>query len=159
MAFNPNQPRAKNGEWGTGDGGPHAAGVNGVGKPAVTKRAIDAILKAPGGISVTPDGKSPKDGYMVAVQGRTTILNGHELLTNDAPHVISEFARKNADLLGKPGAHIGVWKDDKSGKVYLDVANNVHGKFTALKAGKAANQIAIYDVKRGREIRTGGTGE
>lgn len=159
MAYNPNQPRAKDGKWGEGEGGPHGAGVNGVGKPALARKAIDAILKAPGGISITPDGKSPKDGFMVAVPGRTTILNGHELLSHDAPHVLSEFARKNADALAKPGAHIGVWKDSASGKVYLDVANNVHGKFAAIKAGRAGNQIAIYDVKRGKEIRTGGTGE
>lgn len=159
MSYNPDQPRAKNGEWGTGAGGPHAAGVNSVGKPALTKAAIDAIIKSPGGISITPGGKSPKDGYMVAVPGRTTILNGHELLSSDAPHVLSEFARKNADALKAPGAHIGVWKDGKSGKVYLDVANNVHGKFAAIKAGRAGNQIAIFDVKHGREIRTGGTGE
>lgn len=159
MAFNPNQPRAKNGEWGTGDGGAHAAGINSVGRVPLTKGAIAAILKAPEGISVTTNGQQPKDGYMVSVPGRTTILENQELKSTDAPHVLAEFARKNADALSKPGAHIGVWKDSATGKVYLDVSNNVRGRGAAIKAGKAANQIAIYDVKRGKEVRTGGTGQ
>lgn len=159
MAYNSDQPRASNGEWGSGGAANHQAGVNGVGRHAVTKKAVDAILKSPRGISVTPSGHIPKDGYMVAAQGRTQILNGHELMQHNAPHIIDEFARKNADLLKDPTAHIGVWKDQHSGKVYLDVAHNIHGRFSAIKEGKARNQIAIYDVKHGKEIRTGGTGE
>lgn len=159
MAYNPNQPRAANGEWGTGGGAAHQAGVAGAGRHVVTKKAIETILKNPGGISVTPSGHVPTSGYMVAAQGRTKILNGHELMQHDAAHTIDEFARHNADLLKDPSAHIGVWKDEKSGKVYLDVAHNIQGRFSAIKEGKARNQIAIYDVKNKREIRTGGSGD
>ncbi len=156
MAYNPNQPRAKNGEWGAGESGTHAAGVNGVGKAPISSKAINAILKCPDGCSVRPDGSSPKDGYMVAQSGRSQILDSLSVV--DGKHVIAEFARKNADALKDPSAHIGVWKDSASGKVYLDIANNMHSRTQAIRSGKSANQIAIYDVKRQKEIRTGGTG-
>lgn len=154
MAFNPNQPRAKNGEWDSAGGaaGSHAAGVNQVGRPAVTPKALSLIRRAPNGISVTPQGETPKGGYMVSVPG-SRIISARE----DPQHVIDEFARANAEALKTPGTYIGSWKN--AGKNYFDVSHNISDRNAAIQAGRARNQIAIFDVKRGREISTGGTGK
>lgn len=162
MAFNPNQPRAKDGKWdGAGGvgGGSHAAGVNGVGKSSVSSKVLDVIRNNPNGFSVSPKGDVPTKGYMVAVPGRSHVLSDNELHGPAAHEIIESYARKNADALREPGAHIGGWRDSASGKTYLDVSHNIPRVREAVKAGKAANQIAIYDVKRGREIQTGGTGK
>ena len=161
MAFNPNQPRAKDGKWegAGGDKGGHAAGVNNVGKPLIAPSVVDTIRNNPNGFSVRPTGEVPTKGYMVAVPGRTKILAKDALHGDAAKDIINDYARANADVLSKPSAHIGGWQDSKTGKVYLDIANNVPRVRDAVRAGKAGNQIAVWDVKRQREIRTGGTGE
>lgn len=161
MAFNPNQPRAKNGEWqgAGGDKGGHSAQVNNIGKTLVASSVVDTIRNNPNGFSVRPTGEQPTKGYMVALPGRTKIL-AKDALHGEAAHaIINDYARANADVLSKPGAHIGGWQDSKTGKVYLDIANNIGSQRAAVKEGKIANQIAIWDVKRHREIRTGGTGK
>lgn len=161
MAFNPNQPRDKNGEW-TGAGGAsgsHAAGINNVGKASVSDRVLDVIRKNPGGFSVTPKGDIPSKGYMVSMPGRSLILGDNELHGKAAQGIINDYARKNADVLKMPGAHIGGWRDNDTGKTHLDVSHNIPRVRDAVKAGKARNQIAIWDVKRSREIRTGGSGD
>lgn len=160
MAFNPNQPREKDGKWGAGGaGGGHSAGVNSVGKPVVHPSVVETIRNSPEGFSVTPSGESPTKGYMVSIPGRTKILDKGALAGHAAQGIIDDYARKNADVLGKSGAHIGGWHDKDSGKVYLDVSQNVASQREATKLGKLHNQIAIWDVKRKREIHTGGTGE
>lgn len=159
MAFNPNQPRAKNGEWSGagGDSGRHSSGTNQVGRNHVSDRVLDVIRNNPHGFSVTADGIQPTKGYMVAVPGRTKMLALNAMHSEAAHAIVNDYARANADILKTPGAHIGGWQD--KGKVYLDVSHNVTNQRAAVKAGKAGNQIAIWDVKRKREIRTGGTGK
>ncbi len=120
---------------------------------------LDVIRNNPGGFSVSPQGDVPSKGYMVSIPGRTKILSQGDLHGKAAQGIINDYARANADVLSKPGAHIGGWQDGGSGKVYLDVSHNVGNQREAVKMGKAHNQIAIWDVKRSREIKTGGTGE
>lgn len=161
MAFNPDQPRASNGKWegAGGDKGGHSAQVNNIGKTLVSPSVVDTIRNNPNGFSVRPTGEQPTKGYMVAVPGRTKIL-AKDALHGEAAHaIINDYARANADVLSKPGAHIGGWQDKETGKVYLDIANNIPRVRDAVRAGKAGNQIAVWDVKRHREIRTGGSGE
>lgn len=159
MAYNPSQSRAKDGKWDGAGGaaGSAASGTNQVGKTLVSSKVVDVILKNPHGFSVSPQGDVPTKGYMVAVPGRTRMLDVHALAGDGAHHIINDYARANKDVLSTPGAHIGGWQE--GGKVYLDVSHNVTNQRQAVKAGKAGNQIAIWDVKRQREIRTGGTGK
>lgn len=136
----------------------HQRGIGAVGQPGLSANVLGMIRKAHEGISVRPDGSQPTGGYMVSLPGHSQVLNGHELLGHNANHLLDDYARRHADALRDPRAHIGVWKDHGSGKVYLDISQNMSGKFQAIHAGKARNQIAIFDVKRKREIKTGGTG-
>lgn len=106
-----------------------------------------------GGFSVKPaTGAAPKSGYMVSIPGHTQIVHGDV----DEAH-LAKYAADHADVLQHPGAHIGGWMNE--GKTYLDVSHRYDKKSEAIKAGKAHNQIAIWDVKKGAEINTGGTGE
>lgn len=131
----------------------HQSSVNDVARIKVNPAATAAIKQNPSGFSVHPGtGRSPTSGYMVAQPGRTQLLNAGEL---SADHV-AQFVTKNADVFQRPDMHIGGWT--KGGKMYLDPSENIHDLDVAVAAGRARNQIAIWDVKNKREIQTGGTG-
>jgi hypothetical protein len=124
-------------------------------KPDVLKH----IQNNPGGFSVSPKGKTPTAGYMVSLPGRTRIVTEDQLRSPEGHKILQDFAHQNSDVLKVKGAHIGGWTDKASGKTYLDVSHNIKDESKAVAAGRAHNQIAIWDVKRAREIATGGTGE
>jgi hypothetical protein len=142
----------------TRGGTAHATGVNNVGK-SVSGKVLDVIRNSHTGFSVTPQGEIPTKGYMVSVSGRSQILDAAALRSQAAQGIINAYAAKNADILKQPGAHIGGWPDSATGNVHLDVSHNIQNRRAAVAAGKTQNQIAIWDVRRKREIRTGGTGD
>lgn len=63
-----------------------------------------------------------------------------------AAEIVNEFARKHSSELSLLGACIGGWTN------YLDVSENIEDRDAALNAGRAWNQIAIWDVKLGHEM-------
>lgn len=141
-------------------GSAHMQGVLKATKPIKVKSGVlDTVKANPNGFSVTPKGKVPDSGYMVAVAGRTKIVDAKDLASERGQQIINDYVRQHSDVLGKSGAHIGGWTDTETGKTHLDVAYNIKNKNTAIRAGQSHNQIAIWDVHKGREIRTGGTGD
>jgi hypothetical protein len=138
--------------------GAHAGGVNKVGR-SVSKNVLDMIRNNPHGFSITLDGDQPKGGYMVASPGHSEIHSTDELASDRGPAIVNSYASAHADALAEPGAHIGGWTDPETGKTYLDVSHNIANRQAAIAAGRQRNQIAIYDVKHGTDIKTGGTGE
>lgn len=137
----------------------HQNGVGEVGRDSVDPRVLNVIRSNPNGASVSPRGDVPTRGYMVSVPGRTLKLSDRDLRGPGAQGIISDYARKNSDLLGQSGAHIGVWRDKVTGMTHLDVSRNISRQREAIRTGRSSNQIAIYDVRRKREIRTGGKGD
>ena len=121
-------------------------------------------LKKQGGFSVNPQtGGSPKVGYMVAIPGAEEVVRSQ----NVAPAHIDEFIKKHGEKLSKKGAHVGAW--DSDGKTYFDVSQqikpdrNVARKYgsdvadadartSAMDLNIARNQIAAYDLKRGKDL-------
>lgn len=142
-------------------GGPaHMQGVLKATKPIKVKPGVlSTVQQNPNGFSVTPKGKIPDSGYMVSVPGRTKIVDAKELASARGQQIINDYVRQHSDVLGKSGAHIGGWTDSDTGKTHLDVSYNIKNRNTAIRTGQAHNQIAIWDVHKGREIRTGGTGD
>jgi hypothetical protein len=139
--------------------GSHATGVSQVGQPVQFSPAVlakmQALLARKGGFSVRPsDGASPKSGYMVSLPGHSHVSD-----SGITPETLRQFGMQHSDALSAKGAHIGGWTDAATGKTYLDVSHKFSDRGRAIEAGKARNQIAIYDVKRGKDIRTGGTGK
>jgi hypothetical protein len=138
----------------------HGAGVANIGKVALHPNVLRTITKNPGGFSVKPkNGKMPSNGYMVSIPGHTQIVSEAALKGPQGGDIIKQYANAHADVLNDPRAHIGGWTDKATGKTYLDVSHNISGRSAAVSAGKKHNQIAIWDVKHAKEIRTGGTGE
>jgi hypothetical protein len=61
-----------------------------------------------------------------------------------AAEILNEFAGNHSSALSLPGANIGAWTN------YLDVSQNIKDRDAAVNAGKAQNQIAIWDMKLGQ---------
>ncbi len=138
----------------------HNAGINALPNIKLHPSILKTIVKNPGGFSVKPkSGAQPKSGYMVSMPGHTKIVSEQDLKGPNGPALIAQYAREHAGALLTPGAHIGGWTDKATGKTYLDISHNIRSQQAAISAGKGRNQIAIWDVKRSREINTGGTGK
>jgi len=140
--------------------GTHAAGIVKLPKLArVHPGVLDAIRKNPGGFSVNPKhGTAPDKGYMVSLPGRTKMLKSTELAGPRGKQIVGDFVRQNSDVLSKPGAHLGGWTDKATGITHLDISHNIVDRNRAIRSGVKRNQIAIWDVKKQREIKTGGSG-
>jgi len=136
----------------------HNAGIAAIGKiklhPNVNKLAhVDGSVKP-------TTGKSPKSGYMVSIPGHSMVVSAAAIKSSGqrATDMLSRYAAEHAEALQDPKAHIGRWQEPGTDNVYLDVSHRYGNKSAAINAGKAHNQIAIWDVKHGHEIQTGGTG-
>lgn len=139
--------------------GIHSAAVDRIGNIPLHPNVLNMIRKNPGGFSIKPmNGRAPKSGFMVAAPGHTRIVRESDLSGPQGSRILTQFANEHAGALQQPGAHIGGWTDSKTGKTYLDISHNIPSKRQAVRAGKGRNQIAIWDVKHGREIKTGGDG-
>lgn len=141
--------------------GVHAGGIERIGKPLrLASNILTEIRANPGGFSLKPqDGAKPTGGYMVSLPGHTAIVRESDLSGPHAEKILAEFSKEHSTALSQKGAHIGGWTDKESGQTYLDISHNIKNKNAAVRAGRTRNQIAIWDVKKGREIRTGGTGK
>lgn len=140
--------------------GEHASGVERIGQPvSISQKVFEVIRNNPNGFSVTPAGKQPTKGYMVSQQGTTLNLPLNALATGDAHKIMQGYASMHAAALRKSGAHFGGWHDKETGHVVLDVSHNIKNRNAAVRAGVARNQKAIWDVRKKREILTGGTGD
>jgi hypothetical protein len=121
-------------------------------------RAAETAEKNREGFSVSVrTGEAPPSGYMVAQTDHThvfpaSILDDHARLTRAIDDMI--MAEKSA-FAGKQ-AYLGGWVHD--GKLWLEPSDNFDNKYEAVAAGKARNQISIFDLQTYDEIQTGGHG-
>lgn len=76
------------------------------------------------------------------------------------PATIAKYQRDNADLLSKPGHHLGAWreKDGDTDRLWLDVTVVASDRAAGARLGRAHDQISMYDLGSGRTIDLGGTG-
>ncbi len=155
MAGPEDEARDYHGRWTVG--GAHADGINSkVPAPVeLNPKALERLTKLkPGeGTSVhAKTGEDPKDRYMVGRLSRSEVYE-HPPTAKD----YQKFTAKNSDLLSKGANHIGVWQDP-TGKTFLDVSKSMSNRNAAVHMGRAENQQSIFDLKKMKEIPTGGTG-
>lgn len=90
-------------------------------------------------------------GYAVSLPGherRLQRFKGGQVSLNFIEH----YAEQHRAVLAQPGRFLGAWLDE--GTLYLDVTE-VHAEFaTAVRLGWERNQLAIYNIGTGEEIKT-----
>ena len=154
-------PKDAGGHGSNPRGGPaHSAGVNKIGQPvSVHPNVLRVIQKNPWGASVKPQtGQVPKTGLMVSIPHRTYSTTATELSGPKGQQIIQDFSKRNSDLLSQKEMHIGSWADE-TGKVHLDVSENIPDRATAIREGSRRNQMSIWDNVGKKLIKTGGTGD
>ena len=86
----------------------------------------------------------PLTGYFVG--GMVPGLVYESFVSLDAP----EVARY---VDGLPTDFAGWWVDRDDGKIYVDAIEWCASEFTACQVGRKYNEIAVWDIRRGEEIR------
>lgn len=93
-------------------------------------------------------GFAMRSGYAVSVHPERSQTIGGPVFADD----LMDFVRANWDLLGKPGAVLGGWRDE-SGMARLDVSTVVHDRERARVLARAHGQCAVFDLVRARLVR------
>lgn len=101
-----------------------------------------------GGNSVNPlTGEIPEKGYMVSLQGTEVRKN----LKQDLFYLeqsLTDYIQDNKETL--KDEFLGTWIS--KGTLFIYVSLNILDRDEAIKIGKENNQLAIYDIVRGKEI-------
>ncbi len=136
--YDPNQPRDPKGRFGSAVG--------------------NLASQAEAGFSVRAvDFATPTRGYMVARPEGGVVLDAPDLETTKQG--LKDFMAQNKQRFAEdPTLYIGGWKDSNTGKLYLELSDNVASKRIATELGTRRDQVAIWDVVGSKEIGTGGTG-
>lgn len=104
-----------------------------------------------GGASINvTTGTTPNSGYMVSRAGSEVVIDGE--LTRDG---LEQFTQAYHEELDNPDTYLGVWEDDETGLVYLDISDNLDNLDNAMALGVERDQLAIYAVDSGETIRMG----
>lgn len=117
-------------------------------------------LEKTGGWSRNFMGETMTKGFAVGGVGRVSRVKREEI---SHPRHVQEVVNHNIDL--QPGLYrsrniySGGWHNEENGEVYVEPSENIHDREEAIAAARARNQISIWDVEKGEEVNTGGTGE
>ena len=81
----------------------------------------------------------PAAGYMVSRAGSDGLSREH----------LEGFAQAYHEELDSSDTYLGVWEDDETGLVYLDISDNLD---MAVALGAEREQLAVYAVEQGETI-------
>ena len=105
---------------------------------------------AEGGVSysATTHDFAPADkGFAVSIAPERGMMVRGPLTAED----LGTFARKNAEVLSDPRAHLGTWKDN-AGTTHVDISVIVPDQAEAIALGRQYKQKAIYDFANKTDI-------
>jgi hypothetical protein len=100
------------------------------------------LMERPDGATVRSDGSLPNQGVAVAIT---------EALVTDGPDVWNTtlFVYDHADEADA----FGIWRDDATGKFYVDAVILCTTLEMAIALATAHNQIAVFDLYTMSEVR------
>jgi hypothetical protein len=141
--------------------------------------ALNTKSSKEGGFSINAkDGSVPTDGVMVsrsgAAGGEEKTLPVAGLTKAKFRNEMADYTQRNADTLSQRDTYVGGWKPKgppKDAEVYIDQSRRVAPKASvaaeygqkvadadamtsAMDLGIAHNQLAVFDVKKGRSVNT-----
>lgn len=99
----------------------------------------------------------PDSGYMVGGFVDSLIFGPADLLTGDHRamtwEMISRWLDKHEELTRDLNVFVGGWIDSDSGLVYIDISRHYSDRAVAIHVAIDNNEIAIWDLGKGQEIR------
>lgn len=110
-----------------------------------------------GGGSVSLTGvATPEFGFMVG-GAYDSLIAGADVLAPDHEELLTEQILKYVDTRREfaydPHVFLGGWVDESDGRVYFELSELIYTFGTAKVIGKARNEIAIWDIAKGEEVR------
>ena len=152
--YSPGQPRDRLGQFG------ESIGLD----PTAATLGNQAVRT--GGFSISTAGDNPDSGWMVSQAGTERSFTIDELATSQSmgsepagnpwegnvSNEIERFLTDNRGDLEKPGAYLGGWVDNDSGRLYLDVSHNIESKEEAVKYADEGNQLAMFNAGTGEYV-------
>lgn len=126
---------------------------SGTGKGSTAQHLAD-MIRSSGGFTYKPAShRSPHIGFAVAITKEfERVLT---IKTSTAVRIKAVLDEYKDALKKDPRAHVGGWYDEDSGKVVLDVSIVVRSKAEGMTLAKKYDQLAIFDLKKGKSLRTG----
>jgi hypothetical protein len=104
-----------------------------------------------GGITINTKGEQPTEGYIVSPFKHLETKIDVELSWEEKQTEISAFLERNKEVLETDNVFFGAWYEGIY--IYLDVCICCSDLKFAKNIGKAFQQLAIWDVANGCEIR------
>lgn len=148
-------------------GDPPEGGDGGGSKGDLASQIIEVAKANPYGFSWRPDTKSAASGIMVSAHPNRDL--GKEIAAKDVEKmselrsIVKDWLAKVAPYVMKdPELHFGGWIDtDKTKNFYLDVSRRYpkEERDKAIAKGTKNNQIAVWDIDKMDQIKTGGNGK
>lgn len=107
----------------------------------------------------------PFSGYMVSIEAGPTYMT--EKVEKDRKlrwDTYVDYTYRAIDLniqaiadwvrrVGSNDHYFGSWRDENTGKVYIDISECIYDLDEALALARSRNELAIWDVKNNCEIR------
>ena len=134
----------------------HGTGVDKVGRPLLSSAAVQHILSHPEGFTVGLKGEQPANGYQVAIPGHALTAPLGEAGHGEA--ALQAWAQQHASAVKQAG-FVGGYLNKSTGNYEIEPSQNIKNRNAAVRTGTSRNQVSIWDVRKGREITTGGTGK
>jgi hypothetical protein len=128
---------------------------------AMTSRVISAVMEN-GGATISNIGRTPMTGFIVATDPKLgKVVDGEDFRDLDkARQILGDYIFANKETLRGDNKYLGLWHNTNGGadEVHIDIVERIGSRTEAIQAGRARNQISIWDLNRSEEIPTGGTG-
>jgi hypothetical protein len=98
----------------------------------------------PDGFTMDVDGRlyEASEGYAVGV---------HPESFENVADALDTMARLQ-EVMGFRNLYLGYWRDDRTGRTYIDVTMVTHSFETAMRLGRTMEQVAIWDFQFSRAV-------
>ena len=115
----------------------------------IVDQAYDLAVKNDG-VTISLGGKIPTNGVAFSPYKEfETRIKIEDFSKED----VQTFVDRNMDVLNQDGNNIGLWVE--GGDMMIDVSRVVELDEAAIKAAQSNEQLAMWDIARGKEIRIG----
>ena len=105
------------------------------------------------------DGSQPIKGFVVGGSTEKAPIIPEEYFYDEyiGPQALEDFVKENIDALATGEKYLGAWND--KGHVYLDISDVLDNADEAERLGKVRDQLSVWNLVQGEEIKTYGTGK
>jgi hypothetical protein len=117
----------------------------------IAQHAYQRVLDD-GGVTINLQGHEPQEGYAYSPYPELERILPSQLLN---PQAVHSYLRDREDALAQPGHHLGLWHDQDTGNVFMDVSVVGPAHEDTVSEASKAKQKAVWDIKNQIEIPTG----